>query len=472
MRRLLILLVFFVGAQPAQPLLRPRPKKATALSRRQEEHRRGLKARGGFIGKLRDLALSSVQARRRRDDEFSAVSTLQLLTGFLLLFQPLELLGWADKLGTTTMQLFVAGKFYERLVGRLLFDFETFDKPKSRLGRARKALASVFLFGLSCGLAQSGGLATVAPTVALGVALSRTFTSLVEYGASETAKARLVHKATAAVVNFDPRYFNEVEAARDAIRRKVIKDAPPHTFDTPALARFFTAAAAIALASRLQLPVDAKVYGPALVGAFEFSQAATRLYHTNEFLIKSLTLRFALTIARHTRGPLIALLEPPVRLVVFVVKNVVSVASRVVHGLVAGIDKLLSKIIKPPTIKNRAEPQSNKRNIIVPFLVRVWKVSRTPKQIAKSYAGLVKRTQRAVKTFLQDNHDTLWPWAVALAGYRVQTRQISIFGVPTFLASLAAIPTLRVAQAFAKLAAAVLAVPATLLPHKQKVKGD
>lgn len=82
-------------------------------------------------------------------------------------------------------------------------------------------------------------------------------------------------------------------------------------------------------------------------------------------------------------------------------------------------------------------------------------------KLANFYRRAVKWLQRQVKAFLRDTQHDLYPWALAMAGYRVQTGELSLRGVPGYFGRLSAYPVV----ATSKLAAASWRMGVRLLKY-------
>lgn len=72
-------------------------------------------------------------------------------------------------------------------------------------------------------------------------------------------------------------------------------------------------------------------------------------------------------------------------------------------------------------------------------LVQAWRM-------LTGYRRVVKWAQSHVKSFLRATQHDLWPWALALAGFKVQTGQLALGRTPFFLLKLSSLPVVAVSK--------------------------
>lgn len=391
----------------------------------------GVSAANPWVSKLKGLAVEAVELRRRRDDEVSGVSAVSLVSGLVLLVEPQRtVLGWTEEgnAGTamfeSTVSMVVLFKYYEALLGRLAGVETRLVNGEPRSDRARKRAATAAL----CCVAVWPLWRSVAAPLCLGMAAARSATAVVDFVATTLSQELSAARATRAVVqpsaDADAAY---VVAAREAVRREVRKRGTWTQLEAPPAVTAALALSTSVVASRLGS--SKTVMAPSVVGAFEVSRASKRLWETNQFLVRTAKLKLATALASALRRPALLVVD-----VAGAALNAISRASAAVAGL---FDTYFFHFLRAtPLVKG----------------LRALRIFETrSRRAANAFNDVVKRIQTDLKHFLRDNHDALWPWAVALAGHRCRQGEIAVTQIPAYLGKLAALPTLVVARSAAAL---------------------
>mmetsp|Transcript_14297 Transcript_14297/g.21562 ORF Transcript_14297/g.21562 Transcript_14297/m.21562 type:complete len:507 (+) Transcript_14297:177-1697(+) len=430
-------------------------------------HMRQVWGKNAIFLNIQNLASEALEARRRRDDELSAVSITQMCTGLILMFAPKLLLG-AEREGSeipavlwsSSLELFVSYKFYERLIGRL-FGIEAFAQVgEARERRARKRGTSLALFGAAIGTARFSvrSHAMLGPKLYLGTAAARTFTALADHIAAEIARELAIRRAMKAVISWDdPEHSEYAQAACVAVRKAVSqKEALKPAIEAPPLIQIIVALIATSLSLRLvgtwsRIP-HPTLLAPCVLGSFELARGGRAFFRANEFIIAKYIFRWATYLVIKLERPFMILISFLLDLIgrlgsflefftrifargfAFFLRLFENFQYKLFHNQYAIYDFFH----KTPGLKQS--------------IALAWRVLRFPKFIARSYSRAVKRAQKIVKSFLWEYHDVLWPYAIAWSAYKFRTGQISFFpGIPKFLAYLAALPTVKIAQLSAHL---------------------
>ena len=168
-------------------------------------------------------------------------------------------------------------------------------------------------------------------------------------------------------------------------------------------------------------PALMALYAPALVGAFEVSQSLRELAHINEYQLSRLKFR------------LLALALGSLNTVLAAGRALVT-AGRTGWGRVVAAEEAWEKATfgeeyfllhfftrSPPGVR------------IARALATLQSLLRRLLRATSVYRRAVKWLQQQVKGLVRDTQHDLWPWVLALAGYRVQTGQLRLAGVPGFL---------------------------------------
>ena len=387
-----------------------------------------------LVSQLRSVASEALELKRRRDDEISALSVAQVMAGMWMCFgsQPLS----------QVYQMFVTASFYQSLMGRIAGVETDAVAGEPRRVRSRKRLTSLGLIGA----AYVGSKHLPVPSLALGAAASRSAIAVADETAAVAAKEVAVLRATRAIVN-DEGNDEYVDAARQAVRKAVeqktiTKSAPPAT---RALVALLATLAAVRIVSTQRLEFD--VFAPCVVGSFQAARGGRRFLATNRFFFRMAEAKFVARVFVHLQRPLLFLLQVTFRIADAVGQFLATSVTRVVRAsersqkFLFGNEYFLVDLVhKSPFV------------FLKKCIGTVWRLRQFPTTVAQKWASLIQKIQGAVKKFLAENHDALWPWVVAMAGYKVQTKAISLFpGVPRYLGEMAALPTVTIAKVAARL---------------------
>ena len=425
---------------------------------------------GGFVSRVRSVMSEAIELRRRRDDEITAVSSAQLVSGLWLCFLsvPEEENRWA--LGPC---FFVTLKFYERLLASLVLDVESLATPGERLrNRAAKRFASVVLFAAAMGSVNySDKIRDMVPALALGCAFARSWTAVADYAATETSKELAVRRAVRGIVPKVDGDDDYLDAAREAVRKVVLEEQKTHVFEAPPIARFVVLIFSTYIVSRIvqrdfhdsiypfdillsidttstSLEKSAALFAPCVVGAFEVARAGKKLLNTNEYLLHAVTFTYATKIFLAIQRPALFALASVLR--------VVGLGSRTISKIFDLASRLSRKIFKVFGLLQKVlfgseyffydlmHPEKSRLRKCIDGLL---KLREQTANLTGIWGTLVKKTEANIRNFLTENHDALWPWVAAVAAFKYQTGAISLFpGIPRFLAEVAALPSVTVAK--------------------------
>lgn len=186
-------------------------------------------------------------------------------------------------------------------------------------------------------------------------------------------------------------------------------------------------------------PASMALYAPALVGAFEVSQAVREFSFINEYHLSNAKLYLLTKALRWFSWTLGA-----VRSLGSAIGRLALKAERAIFGeefvLLHAYEKVRSS---SGAARAGAALKSVRSASFVAWLgkslVRVLKW-------VQGYRKLVKWLQKQVKALLRGTQHDLWPWALALAGLQLQLGNIRLKGVPTYTLKLTAYPVVAVSK--------------------------
>ena len=72
-------------------------------------------------------------------------------------------------------------------------------------------------------------------------------------------------------------------------------------------------------------------------------------------------------------------------------------------------------------------------------MLHVWRM-------LTGYRRVVKWAQHHVRGFLRDTFYDVWPWALALTGFKVQTGQLPLRAAPLYALKLSSLPAVAVSK--------------------------
>ena len=247
-------------------------------------------------------------------------------------------------------------------------------------------------------------------------------------------------------------------------------------------------------------PENIALYAPCVVGAFELAQSFREICHINEFLISrvkislfSLAIKsinpviaFARLLAKGVQRAWNAITDYERRLEVrffgdehyllhYFEARADSVSSAVstvreavsnVHVGNASVGKGLASLVDPTV---EAAKQVGKlgvkafhwlqgyrkwlqwgalarRLIQRSRFIRLCVCAQPPRVCLLSLCARSLAVQKQIKKFIKDTQYDLWPWALAIAGFKVQCGELKLRGVPGYLGKIGAAPVRAVAK--------------------------
>lgn len=449
---------------------------------------------GGVLQFAATQARVMMEERVRQDDHRSAISALRCLMGVWLLFQPLRHAGLVDRpLGRSVLQLFFAAHFYFRLCGLLVARVDVFAVPRSNNGRLRKFAMRAALLALASTASRHLGWEAGATTLrralpgglALGVVIARSATAVFDHFSSElheslrylAAKRAIFTPEHASVfVDLDEalssawgseeeRALNEAaERAREAVKKALSSGSRAQEAARRAsaqrigkqVARTAIAvtgtAAGLAVACERRLPLADRLpsppspealalFAPALVGAFELTSALREVRYLNAFRMRTATVQLVTLAPRLLRRPLGWL---------FALCRLLFGGARSAFGSAIRLEARLERSLLGQEYVLYREVMRFARS---PAGRRIGRWASALRELAGWLAWairgatLAKAPVRWARGFLRGTHNEVWPWALAVAGYRVQTGALPLHRVPGCVGRLSAAPVVACSKA-------------------------